>query len=66
MVVRDPNESEEEKFKVLKWRRIVERTFAWLGRNRRMSKDYERTVESSELWIHLGMIHLVLRRLDPA
>jgi putative transposase len=68
LVVRDPNESEEEKkkFKVLKWRWIVERTFAWLGRNRRMSKDYERTEESSEAWIYLGMIHLMLRRLDPA
>jgi putative transposase len=68
LVVRDPNESEEEKkkFKVLKWRWIVERTFAWLGRNRRMSKDYERTEESSESWIYLGMIHLMLRRLDPA
>jgi len=68
LVVRDPDESEEEKkkFKVLKWRWIVERTFAWLGRNRRMSKDYERTEESSESWIYLGMIHLMLRRLDPA
>ena len=68
LVVRDPNETEEEKkkFKVLKWRWIVERTFAWLGRYRRMSKDYERTEESSESWIYLGMIHLMLRRLDPA
>jgi len=68
LVVRDPDEPEEEKkkFKVLKWRWIVERTFAWLGRNRRMSKDYERTEESSESWIYLGMIHLMLRRLDPA
>jgi putative transposase len=68
LVVRDPNESEEEKkkFKVLKWRWIVERTFAWLGRYRRMSKDYEGSEESSESWIYLGMIHLMLRRLDPA
>jgi putative transposase len=68
LVVRDPDEPEEEKkqFKVLKWRWIVERTFAWLGRYRRMSKDYERTEESSESWIYLSMIHLMLRRLDPA
>jgi putative transposase len=68
LVGRDPDEPEEEKkeFKVLKWRWIVERTFAWLGRYRRMSKDYERTEESSESWIYLGMIHLMLRRLDPA
>ena len=68
LVVRDPDEPEEErkKFKVLKWRWIVERTFAWLGRNRRMSKDYERTEESSESWIYVAMIHFMLRRLDPA
>jgi putative transposase len=68
LVVRDPDESEEEKktFKVLKWRWIVERTFAWLGRYRRMSKDYEGSEESSESWIYLAMIHLMLRRLDPA
>ena len=55
---------EPKKFKVLPWRWIVERTFAWLGRYRRMSKDYERTVESSESWIYVSMIHLMLRRLD--
>jgi putative transposase len=68
LVVRDPDEPDEEKkkFKVLKWRWIVERTFAWLGRNRRMSKDYEGSAESSESWIYLAMIHLMLRRLDPA
>ncbi|MBV8457552.1 MAG: IS5 family transposase [Acetobacteraceae bacterium] len=68
LVVRDPDEPEEEKkrFKVLKWRWIVERTFAWLGRYRRLSKDYEGSEESSESWIYLAMIHLMLRRLDPA
>lgn len=68
LVVRDPNEPEEErqKFKPLKWRWIVERTFAWVGRNRRLSKDYEGSEESSESWIYLAMIHLMLRRLDPA
>ena len=68
MTVRDPNEPEEEKkkFKVLKWRWIVERTFAWLGRYRRLSKDYEGTEGSSESWIYVAMINLMLRRLDPA
>ena len=56
----------ETKFKVLKWRWIVERTFAWLGRYRRLSKDYEGSEESSECWIYLAMTHLMLRRLDPA
>ena len=55
---------EPKKFKVLPWRWIVERTFAWLGRYRRLSKDYERTEESSESWIYVSMIHWMLRRLD--
>jgi putative transposase len=68
LVVRDPGEPQEEKkqFKPLKWRWIVERTFAWVTHNRRMSRDYERSEESSESWIYLAMIHLMLRRLDPA
>jgi putative transposase len=68
LVIRPKEESEEEKkkFKVLKWRWIVERTFAWLGRYRRLSKDYEGTEESSESWIYVAMINLMLRRLDPA
>jgi putative transposase len=63
MVVRAEGETE---FKVLKWRWIVERTFAWLGRYRRFSKDYEGSEESSESWIYVAMTHLMLRRLDPA
>jgi putative transposase len=59
-------QKEGRKFKVLKWRWIVERTFAWLGRYRRLSKDYERTEESSASWIYIAMTHLMLRRLEPA
>ena len=44
---------------------VVERTFAWLGRWRRLSKDYEATVESSEAMVLLAMIGLMLRRLHP-
>jgi putative transposase len=44
---------------------VVERTFAWLGRSRRLSKDYERAPESSEAMIRVSMIHLMLRRLAP-
>ena len=52
-------------FKVLPRRWVVERTFAWLCRNRRLSKDYERKCESSEAWIYAAMIHLMVKRLSP-
>ena len=42
---------------------IVERTFAWLGQNRRMSKDYERLPESGEAFIYVAMSRLMLKRL---
>ena len=42
---------------------IVERTFSWLNRNRRLSKDYERKNESSEAWLYLSMSILMLKRL---
>lgn len=47
----------------LRW--TVERTFAWLGRCRRLTKDRERTVRSSEAFVKLAMIHLMLNRLEP-
>ncbi len=52
-------------FAVLPKRWIVERTFAWLGRCRRLSKDYEALPETSEAWIYVAMIHLMLKRLAP-
>jgi len=45
------------------WLWIVERTFAWLGRYRRLSKDYEYLIETSETMIYIAMIHLMIRRL---
>ena len=54
------------KFKLVAKRWVVERTFAWLGRNRRFSKDYERSPRVSETWIYLGMTKLMLRRLVAA
>ena len=54
---------EAETFEVLPFRWRVERTFAWLGRSRRLSKDYEGTTSSSEAFIKLAMIHLMARRL---
>ena len=41
----------------------IERTFSWLGQNRRMSKDYERLAESSESFIYVAMSRLMARRL---
>lgn len=48
---------------VLPRRWVVERTFAWIGRYRRMSKDYEYVTSSSESMVCLTMIRLMLRRL---
>ena len=50
-------------FLLLPKRWIVERTFAWLGRYRRLSKDYEYHTETSETMIRVAMIHLMVRRL---
>ena len=50
-------------FAVVPKRWIVERTFGWLSRYRRMSKDYERKVQTSETFIAVAMIRLVLARL---
>jgi putative transposase len=50
-------------FTVLPRSWVVERTFGWLGLNRRLSKDYEGVPETSEAWIYLGMSRLMLRRL---
>jgi putative transposase len=44
---------------------VVERTFAWLGRYRRHSRDYERLTESSTSMLRISSIHLMLRRLAP-
>jgi putative transposase len=51
------------RFTVLARRWVVERTFAWIGRYRRMSKDYEYLIESSETMIYIVMSRLMLRRL---
>ena len=48
-------------FEVQKWRWLVERTFGWFGRYRRLSKDYEHNPASSEAWIYIAMIHRMSR-----
>lgn len=61
-IVKRPDES---RFVVLPRRWVVERTFAWLGRHRRLSKDYEALPESSETFILIATIYLMLHRLAP-
>jgi putative transposase len=50
-------------FQPLPRRWIVERPIAWIGRNRRMSRDYEFLTTTSEAWIYLSMLRLMLNRL---
>jgi putative transposase len=58
-----PKPSTQTGFQVLARRWVVERTFAWLGRYRRLSKDYEYYPETSQAVIQLAMSHVMLRRL---
>ena len=41
----------------------MERAFAWLQRNRRLSKDYEELAETTEAWVYAAMVRLMLHRL---
>lgn len=50
-------------FQVLPRRWVVERSFSWLGRQRRLSKDYERLTQTSEAFIYVAMISLMLKQL---
>jgi transposase len=55
--------NELHRFEVLPKRWIVERTLAWLGRNRRLSKDYEELIEMTEAFVILATIRLIAGRL---
>ncbi len=51
------------RFELQPKRWIVERTFGWLNRSRRLAKSYERTSESDEAFVQIAMIHLMVKRL---
>jgi putative transposase len=53
-------------FEIQPRRWVVERTFAWFGRFRRLSKDYEYTIPSAKSYLHLAMIRITLKRLSYA
>jgi len=53
-------------FEVLPRRWVVERTLGWFGRNRRLAKDFETTIASSEAWLYLASVQLLARRLARA
>jgi putative transposase len=59
-------DKEARDFEVLPQRWIIERTFGWLRRVRRLAKDYERKAQTSETLIEVAMIRLILRRLVRA
>lgn len=50
-------------FEIIPRRWVVERTFAWLGRCRRLAKDWEKSIASAEAWINIAHIRLTTRRL---
>jgi len=50
-------------FEVIPRRRVIERTFAWLGRCRRLAKDWERSIASAEAWVFVANIRLLTRRI---
>ena len=60
-LVRRP--TRQRTFQILPRRWVVERTFAWLGRYRRLSKDYEELPQTTEAWVYAAMTGLMLRRL---
>ena len=53
-------------FKLLPRRWVVERTIAWLTRNRRLAKDFEVTIASAEAWLMIASVKLLWRRLARA
>ena len=60
----DPEKlSEPRRFGDRPRRWVVERSFSWVGQNRRMSKDYERLAETSEAFVYVAITRVMVRRL---
>jgi transposase len=55
----------DTKFKIFPKRWIVERTFSWMNRNRRLSKDCESVLDTTESWCYISMIRLMIKRISP-
>lgn len=55
-----------EGFEVLPRRRVIERTFGWLGRNRRLANDFERLIDHSKVMTVVAVIQLLARRLTTS
>jgi len=53
-------------FEIIPRRWVVERTFAWLGRCRRLAKDWEKSIRSAESWLLIAHIKIVTRRIARA
>jgi transposase len=58
-----PRNSDNSTFEVIPRRWVVERSIAWIRRNRRLVNDYERKVQTSECWLKVAMIRRMLKRL---
>jgi transposase len=50
-------------FQLLPRRWVVERTLAWLNRNRRLAKDFEASIASAKAWVYIASVQLLIRRL---
>ena len=50
-------------FHVLPRRWVVERTLAWLNRNRRLAKDFEASIASAKAWVYIASVQVLIRRL---
>ena len=50
-------------FEPLPRRWVVERTLAWLSRNRRLAKDFEATIATAQAWLFIGNVQLLIRRM---